>query len=866
MPLSPMMQQYVDTKELYPDALLFFRVGDFYELYFEDAVVASKELDIILTGRDCGLEKRIEMSGVPFHSVEPYIAKLVEKGYKVAICEQTASSDGKKGSLFKREVVRIVTPGTLIDSPLLQDEKNNYIASVYHDGTNVAVAWSDISTGEFNFEFIQAPVALALGEILTRISPSEIICNERMLIESVNLSIVKFGMVCPFTIFDELAFEVTNATELAMRQFKGEALNKIKKHSTVICSVGGLLAYIEKTQKQSLKHIVDAEAGAASDTMYIGLTARRALELTENTAENTKKGSLLWLIDKTSTKVGARKLRKIILEPSIDEKQINARLDAVEELLNDRTRDKLKEILENFVDIERVVGKISIGSIVPKVVLSFAYTLSNIKHLKQILSISNSLLLKKIESRLEDLPQIYEHIISAIRPDSPMHLRDGGVFKEGYNKELDECLNIHNTTHEIIRNLESAERIETGFKVLKIDFTRNFGYYIELPRSYSDKVPFRYIRRQTLKNAERYTTEELKSLEDKILSASDKSITLEQELYKSLLEFLAKYIEKFLHLSNALAELDILLSHATVAKTYKFTKPNIANNITALKIEEGKHPVVEKLLQGEPFVPNNTLLDSDNNRIMLITGPNMAGKSVYMRQTAVITVLAHIGSFVPAKVASVPITDRIFTRVGASDDLHTGRSTFMVEMSEMSDILCNMSDRSLILLDEIGRGTATYDGLSIAWAILEHLAVNSRAKILFSTHYHELTALEGMQGCIKNYKLSLKELGGSIVFLRKLLRGQANKSFGIEVASLSGLPKDILDRAREILNKLETTDTKRYEKITIGGSAQQIIQQDMFVTNKQTEIEKILLELDIDNTSPRLALEILSDLKEKVGK
>jgi len=854
-----MMRQYCKTKEDYQDALLMFRVGDFYELYFEDAVTASNELDIILTGRDCGLESRVPMAGVPFHSVEGYIAKLIGKGYKVAICEQTSTTAGV-GGLFEREVLRVITPGTVVDSALLDEEKNNYIASIYYDGGAAGVAWSDISTGEFNHAPICAPIAVPLGELLTKIAPAEIICNAAMLEASVTLSIVKYGMVCPFSLYKEPAFDSANALQSILGQFAPDTANALKKKPHCLCASGALVEYLSETQKRKLSHIRTSLAAAPGKNMYIDAAARKALELVESAVECDKRGSLLWLIDKTCTKPGARALRKTVLEPMLDETQINCSLEAVEELLSDRMRDKLKTTLKNTADIERIVGKLSYGNLSPREALRLGQSLSLIPDLKAALGKTKSQALSDIDARLIDYPEIYSEVIAAISEKAPMLIRDGGAIREGYDARLDECRNLQKNTAGVIADLEAAERAETGLKSLRISYTRNFGYYIELPRSQAELVPFRYIRRQTLKNAERYMTEELKLLEDKVLNAAENALLREEELYKILLEKLSAFIDAFLALSHAIAELDVLVSHAEASKECRFCRPQIGEGIHKLAITEGRHPVVEKLLKSEPFVPNDCLLDEGENRIMLITGPNMAGKSVYMRTAAIITILAHIGCFVPAKSAQIPITDKIFTRVGASDDLLTGRSTFMMEMSEVSSILSTMSDKSLLLLDEIGRGTSTYDGLSIAWSVLEYIAARSKAKVLFSTHYHELTELEGVLPGLKNYKLTLREAGGSIVFLRKLLRGCANRSFGIEVASLAGLPPEIVSRAKELLKQLEAADIGRQAKMA------QSHQISIFSSASRDEIQTILRELDLDAVSPRNALDILTDLKEKAEK
>ena len=861
MALSPMMRQVVALKEEYKDALLFVRVGDFYELYFEDAVTASDVLDIHLTGRDCGLEERVPMAGVPYHAAHSYIAKLIDAGYKVAICEQVGGPEEGKGGLFKREVIRVITPGTVMDSDLLDEEKNNYIASVYYTDNAVAVAWADISTGEFNHAFLTAPIAVSLGELLTKIEPSEIICNEEMLVVSVSLSIVKHGMVCPFSFYREDVFETENATELIEGFFEAGKVKELKKNSHSVSAAGGLLAYLNETQKRQLKHIQAPKDFKTDKLMQLDHNARRHLELVENLQDKGKKGSLLWLIDKTATKMGARLLRRVLCQPYLEEKQILTVLDGVDELQNDKLRDKLHSVLKEIGDIERLVGKLSYGNIIPREMLKLGNSLSKIAQIKANLQKTKAPIFGVLNAGLVDYSEIYSEIEKAIKENAPPHLRDGGVFCDGFDKELDDWRNYQTNAQSKIAQLEAAEKAETKIKNLRITYSRNSGYCIEVSRSQSDQIPFRYIRRVTLKNAERYTTEELRVLEEKILGAGEKAILREGVLYQTLIAKLQNHISEFLKLSQLIAELDMITSHAETSRASNFTKPNIAAKQTHLNIIEGRHPVVEKMLKDEKFVANDTLMDENENRLLLITGPNMAGKSVYMKQVAVITILAHIGCFVPAKSAMIPVTERIFTRVGASDDMLTGRSTFMVEMSEISSILNGMSDRTLILFDEVGRGTSTYDGLSIAWAILEHLVAHTKAKVLFSTHYHELTDLEGNLHGLKNYKLSLREAGGSIIFLRKLMRGKANRSFGIEVASLAGLPNEVLNRAKELLAQLEASDIVRKGKM---ASNQQISIFNQ--SSYSSEVMAILKDIDLDTITPRNALDILTDLKEKADK
>jgi len=708
---------------------------------------------------------------------------------------------------------------------------------------------------------LQPPIAIGLGELLTRIKPAEIICNNAMLAASVDLSIVKYGMVCPFTLYSEPSFEYSNSLAKASEYFEPNVLSNLKKAEGCVNASGALLCYIYATQKRKLGHINKSSLIEPNASMYIDYNARKNLELTENMTDGTRRGSLLWFIDKTSTKCGARLLAKTVLEPHINEVVINNKLDAVGELIiNSKSKDKVVASFKDMIDIERAVGKLSYGTISPREVLKLAYSLKLVPDVKVALSGVRSSNLVDLSNKLVDFKEIYTLIIGAISSEAPQFVREGGAINDGFDAELDEYRALTRSTSGIISNLEAAERAETGIKTLKINYTRNFGYYIELTHAQTANVPFRYIRRQTLKNAERYTTEELKILEDKILQANDRALAREEQLFKAMLEKVVACIDGFLALSHVIAQIDVLVSHSLVATEYGFVRPEIGEQFDCIAIQEGRHPVVESLLKGEQFVPNDTLLDTGENRLMLITGPNMAGKSVYMRQVAIITILAHIGCFVPAKKAQISVTDKIFTRVGASDDLLSGRSTFMVEMSEVATILSNMSDRTLVLMDEIGRGTSTYDGLSIAWAILEYLEKYSKAKVLFSTHYHELTDLEGVVMGLKNYKLTLREVGGSIVFLRKIMRGKANRSFGIEVAALAGLPQDVLGRAKELLHKLESMDFKRQDKMAVAS------QVSIFnAPNSQNEIIKILNELDIDQVSPRHALDILMDLKEKAG-
>ncbi len=856
MALVPMMKQYLQVKENYKDTLLFYRLGDFYECFFDDAVIASKELDLVLTGRECGLEERAPMCGVPFHAADNYIAKLIEKGHKVAICEQMTEPGGK--GLIERSVVRVITPGTLVDSIMLNDEKSNFLACLALIDGEVGVAWTDISTGEFKHIALDAKLNVKVNELLSRISPAEIICNEQMLAESVNLSIVKYSAVCPFTLYNETAFDFDNALNEIKSKFNAENCKEISKNKACVCAVGALLRYIGETQKRNLINLKGSLREEMNGVMSLDGTARKTLELTENSSNGKKYGSLLWLIDKTCTKMGARRLRSMLEMPSTDENIINERLDAVEELFGDvDARSKIGSLLEGICDLERCCGRLSYGNIAPRDFLALGNSLCRLPEIKSSLYALKAKSYRKINDNIFDLSDVGKYILSAIDEKPANFVRDGGVIANGFDKTLDEYRKYSENSQGVIKQMEESEKEETGIKNLRIGFNKVFGYYIEVPKGQISLVPYRYIRKQTTVNTERYITEELKDIETKVLSSGETAIKLEIELYAKLIEDIKKHFDKIMSCAKAIAELDCLLSNALTARQYNFTKPIINSKIRAIKITEGRHPIVERLNKAESFVPNDTNIDDESN-IMLITGPNMAGKSVYMKQVALITILAHMGSFVPAQKAEICIIDKIFTRVGASDDLGTGRSTFMVEMSEVAYILENLTDNSLILLDEIGRGTSTYDGLSIAWAIIEYISRNFKAKTLFSTHYHELTELEGVIDGVKNYKLTLKELNGSVVFLRKLMRGKANKSFGIEVAGLAGVPDFVLKRAKELLSSLEKSDILNTDKSYADK------QLSLFNNvNNSAEINTILRELDIDNISPRQALDVLADLKEK---
>ena len=863
MSLSPMMKQYLQMKDDCKDSLLFFRLGDFYELFFDDAITVSRELDLVLTGKSCGLPERAPMCGIPYHAVDTYLTKLIQKGYKVTICEQTTPVN-KKG-IMRREVTRIVTPGTVTESSMLTADKNNYLVSIYYANSGVGVSWADISTGEFNHTYIDGQISVGLNDLLARIEPVEIICNQDMLAESIQLSIVKYGAVCPFSAYDETAYEYDNAANILRTQLSEENLQRIdNKHC--ICAAGALLAYIKDTQKCALTHINKLNRDESEKHMLIDANTRRTLELTQSFS-GKKNHSLFGCINRTRTGMGARLLKKWIEQPEIDVSIINSRLDFVQELTDHPVNCKnLYGILSSIHDIERLTARLSAHKILPIELLTLSASLRSIVSLKQQLQAIGSESAFRIDEQLLVFDEICDLLERAIRDFNKTTTATDkkkkekvshSIFNKGYDADLDEYRNLIENTRSVLEQLVCAEKEETGIKNIKIGFNNIFGYYLEVPKSQADSVPYRYVRKQTVANAERYVTEELKELEDKILHAEELSVERENKLYEDLTAKLQLKIEDFLSVAQTIAMLDCVVSFAIISQERNYIRPIVNNNAT-IKIREGRHPVVETLLKDETFVPNDTLVDSDENKIMLITGPNMAGKSIYMKQVALITVMAHMGCFIPAAVAEIGVVDRIFTRVGANDDLSSGRSTFMVEMSEVTDILKNATDNSLILMDEIGRGTSTFDGLSIAWSIIEYLSVNLKAKVLFSTHYHELTDLEGALSGIKNYKLTVRELNNPIIFLRKLMRGSANRSFGIEVASLTGLPDTVVARAKELLKRLEMSDL---HKETVATAGQQI---SLFAPEGKThEIVRILQELDINETSPRAALDILIDLKEK---
>ncbi len=873
---SEMMQHYLAIKEKYKDCLVFYRLGDFYEMFYDDAIKASQILDLTLTARDSGLEERAPMCGVPYHAVDTYIAKLIERGEKVAICEQL--SDPKAGGgLVERDVVRIVSAGTLVEDTLLDETKNNYIACVSKTEESIAVAWADITTGEFFVTEFKGEGEKQLTEavsLLLRYSVAEVICNDDMALVSKNIKEIKHGALPPFSCYVPWAFNVKHAEKTLLTQFNAATLAPygIAGKENCISAAGALLEYLNETQKRSLANVSSIELYDRSEFLTIDSIAVRNLELVKNNAEGKKYGSLLWVIDQTKTAMGARLMRQWLLSPLKSAEKINARLNGVEELFNASVlRVGLQETLGEVKDVGRLTGKISYGNATPKDLEALKKSLEMLPSLRFRLSGFTSPILTGLLKDLPDVDDLAALLSAAIAENAPALTKDGGYIRAGYDSDLDELRGMREHAASLLKDMETREKERTDIRTLKIGFNRVFGYYIEVSNSFKDKVPQEYIRKQTLTNGERYITEELKQLEEKILTSEERALALEARILEYVLKQLSSRLEDLLKIAEVIANLDCLTALATVAKNRKYVRPQIVSAAGELKITEGRHPVVEALSK-ERFVPNDTLMDEEENRSLIITGPNMAGKSTYMRQVALIAIMAHIGSFVPAKSAQIPLIDRVFTRVGASDNLVYDQSTFMVEMTEVAAILLNATKNSLLVLDEVGRGTSTYDGLSIAWAVVEYLAEKVRAKTLFATHYHELTELENTIDGVKNYKVTVREIGGGVVFLRKIQRGGANRSFGIEVASLAGVPKDVTDRAKGILKVLEKNDVAKKSAISLSEIAaaetsdRKITAEEPIEERKLSEVEEILSETDVNTLSPMQALLLLSDLKEKLVK
>jgi DNA mismatch repair protein MutS len=864
MALSPMMQQYFQVKEKHEDCILFFRLGDFYEMFFSDAETASKELELVLTGRVCGLEEKAPMCGIPYHAANNYISRLISKGYKVAICEQLEDASLTKG-IVKRDVVKIITPGTYTDPTFLEEGKNNFIMSLYiNDKDNaISLCFTDISTGEFFCTDSEYNLTIVMDEI-SKFNPKEIILQNNKQNKIIPYIEERFSV--SFTCRDDNYFtkDATFNIENQFANLEEDSINEVLSYA-----INGLLNYILETQKISLSNITELDHYNIVDYLTIDINSRRNLELVENIREKTKKGSLLWILDKTNTAMGSRQLRKWIEQPLINRESIENRLCAVEELVNSQSfQGDLKEVLKKIYDIERIVGKISSKGVNARELLSLKNSISTLPSIKNTLKNSSSSLLMDIYQNIDELKDIFEILEASIIDNPSVSLKEGNIIKTGYNSSIDELRDIKLHGKEWIAALECSEREATGIKSLKVSYNRVFGYYIEITNSNISSVPEgRYIRKQTLSNAERYITSELKVMEDKILGAEEKLINIEYELFTEIRNTIETHIDRMKRVSKLIAELDCICSLSEIALENHYCKPTINDN-GSISITEGRHAVVEKMIPRGAFITNSTLINNKDEQLILITGPNMAGKSTYMRQVALITIMAQIGSFVPAEAANLCICDKVFTRIGASDDLASGKSTFMVEMWEVSNILKNATNKSLILLDEVGRGTSTYDGLSIAWSVIEYICNTKKlkSKTLFATHYHELTKLEGIVPGVKNYSVAVKEIGNEIVFLRKIVPGGADQSYGIEVAKLAGLPMKVINRSKEILQSLEKVPLS-FEHVNeklkeVAASKDDLMQLD-FSDIERNNIIREIATFDILNMTP---MESMSKLYEIINK
>lgn len=860
---SSMMNQYRELKKKYLDTVVFFRLGDFYELFDDDAIKMSKVLDLTLTSKNCGDGEKAPMCGVPVKSMDIYVKKALSLNYKIAICEQLCdpSTVGPK-EIVPRDVVRVITSGTIMEDSILDEKKNNYVMSICRSGGEFGLCWADITTGELNSSQIKCDGDYQeLSDALIMISPTEIICNHDFVSLTGEISCFNQGQMPKAQEYFDFAFSYSRAEKKVKEQLNTISLNSygLENMKVSVMALGGLFEYLAETQKRALPQINSVKIVSPRNYMQLDFVARKNLELLQNSHDGGKHGSILWLLDHTSTNMGGRLLRKFVTEPLLNINEIKLRQDGVDELYsNIIKRESIINELDRFADVERICGKISYGSVNPKECLALSNSLKKLPKLKFLTENSHSKALQLINENIQLEKEIVDLIDSSISEDAPSLLNEGGVIKKGYNSELDELRLAKTEGVNWVAKLEAEEKEQTGIKNLRIGFNRVFGYYIEVTNSQKDLVPFRYTRKQTLTNAERFITPELKEIENKILGSEEKALKLELLLYAEIKQKLQERVESMQRTSAYIAYLDALCSLATVAVKNNYTKPKMVNSKEPLIIKNGRHPIVEQLTK-EQFVPNDTVLNQTDSKIMIITGPNMAGKSTYMRQVAVITLLAHLGSFVPASEAQIPITDRIFTRIGASDDLSYGQSTFMVEMVEVANILHSATDKSLILLDEVGRGTSTFDGLSIAWSLMEYISKNLKAKTLFSTHYHELTELEGILNGVKNYRIMVRESNGKIVFLRKIARGGANKSFGIEVASLAGLPQEVIHRAKQLLVSLEQADINKHIDFS------QIEQNSKLQESKShsLEIQNMLKEIDINRVSPIEAFTMLAELVNK---
>jgi len=875
--LTPMMKQYMQTKEEYKDCILFYRLGDFYEMFFDDALTASKELEITLTGKNCGLEERAPMCGIPYHAVDSYLNRLVSKGYKVAICEQVEDPKTAKG-IVKREVIRVVTPGTNLDTQGLDETKNNYIMCIVYMADRYGLSVADVTTGEYLVTELDSQTKLM--DELYKFMPSEIVCNEAFYMSGLDLDDLKNRLHMAIYSLEAWYFDDALCRETLQEHFKVASLEGIglSDYECGMIASGALLKYLEETQKNSLSHMSRLTRYATGNYMVLDSATRRNLELVETLREKQKRGSLLWVLDKTKTAMGARTLRKYVEQPLIDKESIVKRLDAVAELKDNAIcREEIREYLNPVYDLERLVGKITYQSANPRDLIAFQSSLSMLPSVKCILKDMESDLLKEIYEELDPLEELCDLVGRAIQEEPPLAMKEGGIIKDGYNEEVDRLRKAKSEGKNWLADLETKEREKTGIKNLRIRYNKVFGYYLEVTNSFKDLVPDYYTRKQTLANAERYIIPELKELEDTILGAEDKLCALEYELYCEVRNTIAAELTRIQRTAKAVAKLDVIASLALVAERNNYVRPKI-NEKGVIDIRDGRHPVVEKMIPNDMFIANDTYLDDKKQRISIITGPNMAGKSTYMRQAALIVLMAQLGSFVPSSSANIGLVDRIFTRVGASDDLASGQSTFMVEMNEVANILRNATSKSLLILDEIGRGTSTFDGLSIAWAVVEYIS-NSKllgAKTLFATHYHELTELEGKISNVNNYCIAVKEKGDDIVFLRKIVKGGADKSYGIQVAKLAGVPDPVINRAKEIVEELVTADiTGKVKDIAVQGSETKkktqkkldevdLTQFSLFDTVKDDDVLNELKELDISHMTPMDAMNKLYQLQNKL--
>ena len=864
---SPMMQEYLKTKEEYQDCILFYRLGDFYEMFFDDAIKASKELELTLTGKLCGQEERAPMCGIPFHAADAYIAKLIEKGYKVAICEQLEDPKQAKG-IVKRGVIRVVTPGTVIESNLLDEKKNNYIMSVYKTGLYYGVSVCDVSTGDFRTTQIAENNNFPkLLDEISKFNPAEIIVNPFMYDSLEEISKIKERFEVYISRVKEEAFSKNTEKLLQNYLFVNdheEKIESLEDKELIVSSINGLLDYLIKTQKTNLDHINKIIVYTTTKYMSLDISARRNLEITEKMRDKSKKGTLLWVLDKTSTSMGGRQLRRWLNDPLVDVWEINNRLEAVKELKdNIILRGDAIEALKKVYDMERLAGRIAYGNATGRDMISLKNSTNQLPLVKKVLENTNAKLLRHLYENLDELTDIHDLIEEAIVDEPPMSIKEGNLIKIGYNEEIDQLKKASTQGKTWLVELESKEREQTGIKGLKIGFNRVFGYYLEVTKSNMDLVPDRYIRKQTLTNGERYITEELKNLENQILGAEERVINLEYNAFVEIRDDIEGKIRRIQKSAEVISILDVLCSLAQVAEDMNYVEP-IVDNSGVIDIKDGRHPVIEKMLPAGSFVQNDTYLDKGDSRLAIITGPNMAGKSTYMRQVALITLMAQIGSFVPASSAKIGVVDKIFTRVGASDDLSMGQSTFMVEMMEVATILKNATSNSLVILDEIGRGTSTYDGLSIAWAVAEYIADKERcgAKTLFATHYHELTDLENKLEGIKNYSIAVKEKGEDIIFLRKIVNGGTDESYGVHVARLAGVPKDVTKRANEILRSLERKNILNGKQIE---SKKQVEGQLDMGNYKLAELAQEIDKIDLNVLTPIDALNTLVKIKEKMS-